>query len=115
MTNSFSSSIEEARHEAFKNRVIRTIEDDVGRAYKLVQKLNLEVPRSGALILNRVYTIPPDWRSSENIHRSRIRSASWSVLHEANPESVKTSVWYRGIHSFRKFVARISKPFISKK
>ena len=106
LTNSCNSTLNEARHEAFTQGVERTIENDVGRAFKLAQRLNLELPRSGIMEANRVYTIPMDWRSSETVHRSRIRSASWSVLHEVPAEATQRSAWQRGIHRLRKFVTR---------
>ena len=95
----------EARHEAFATRMETTLNDDAGRAYRLVQKLNLELPKSGEIVPNRVYMIPPDWRLPEQVSRSRILSISSSGLN-AEPNPIRPSVWQKRFHRLRKFVER---------
>ena len=111
LTNSFNSVLQEARHEAFNISAESTIANDDGRAFNLVQSLNLELPSSGELLPNRVYTIPPGWRSSRTLCRSRIVSASWSDRLHEHGEPSQGSAWNRGFHRFRHFVRRLSEPF----
>ena len=112
-TNSFNSAIQEARHEAFATSTQRTLDEDEGRAFGLVQRLNLELPQSGKLAHNRVYKIPPGWRSTDHITRSRIVSASSIGLNEEPPDQdpIQPSAWQRRKNRFQKFVLRIGLAF----
>ena len=104
LTNSFSSAIQEARHDAFATRAEATLSTDNGRAYDLVQRLNLELPLSGQIVHNRVYKIPPWWRTQDPGHRS-----SWPVLREAEV-TTPASAWQRRLARLRRFF-RVSNPF----
>ena len=111
LTNSFSSAIQEARHDAFATQAEATLGGDTGRAYNLVQRLNLELPLSGQIVHNRVYTIPPGWRAQDPVYRSRVISASLSVLQEAEgTEPARASAWQRRIDRLRRFL-RVANPF----
>ena len=115
LTNSFSSAIQDARHDAFATQAEATLRRDNGRAYNLVQKLNLELPQSGQIVHNKVYKIPPGWRAQDPVHRSRVLSASWSVLQEAEVTApARASAWQRGIDRLRRFL-RVSNPFRSRR
>ena len=103
LTNSFDSTVQEARHEAFATRMEATLNHDTGRAYRLVQRLNLEIPASGRIAPNQVYIIPPDWRAPEQANRSRIISVSSSGLN-AEPNPIRPSVWQRRFHHLHRFV-----------
>ena len=97
LTNSFSSVVQRARHAAFASSVHTTLRNDTGRAYGLAQKIDLEIPVDGNILHNRVYILPPYWRWTDPIHRSRVASASLSVVNEAVPGPRRPSVWSRGI------------------
>ena len=115
LTNSVSSALNAARHEAFSNSLENTIQADTGRAFSLIQNFNIELPRSGYFQPNRVYTIPPEWRLfSQDIARSRIISASMPEIDEAasveNPQ--RMSAWRRRIGRLRRFLDRaVRNPF----
>ena len=115
LTNSVSSALNAARHEAFSNSLENTIQADTGRAFSLIQNFNIELPRSGYFQPNRVYTIPPEWRLfSQDIARSRIISASMPEIDEAvsaeNPQ--RRSAWMRRIGRLRRFLDRaVRNPF----
>ena len=59
ISNLVTSTLNKARHEAFTTTLEEDVTDDDGRAYNLVQQLDLEIPPSGHIKLNRVYKIPP--------------------------------------------------------
>ena len=110
LTNSFESAVQEARHEEFTTRMENTVNDDTGRAYRLVQRLNLELPTrpplipiSGEIVPNQIYIIPPDWRLPAQASRSRILSVSSSGLN-AEPNPIRPSVWQRRFHHLHRFV-----------
>ena len=111
LTNSLNSSLQRGRLEAFESQVKSAIDADQGRAFHLVQELNLELPRSGYLVPNRVYVIPPHWRHESPVTRSRIISASLTELEEVSgPEQTRLSAWERRLNRLRNFLSRIAKP-----
>ena len=111
LTNSLNSSLRRGRLEAFESQVKSAIDADQGRAFHLVQELNLELPRSGYLVPNRVYVIPPHWRHESPVTRSRIISASLTELEEVSgPEQTRLSAWERRLNRLRNFLSRIAKP-----
>ena len=115
LANSLDSSLQRRRQEAFESQMETIIETDQGRAYHLVQGLNLELPRSGYLIPNRVYVIPPQWRTENPVTRSRIISTSLTELEEvAAPNQNRPSAWQRRLNRLRKFLIRIANPLARK-
>ena len=112
MSNSFSSTLNAARHSAFASSMEETFSNDNGRAYSLVQRFNLEIPLSGNIQPNRVYLIPPHWRTTSHIARSRVTSASMSGINEAPTDPARPSAWARRILRLRKFIDRVTRnPF----
>ena len=112
LSNSFTSTLNAARHEAFASSIEETLRNDSGEAYSLVQRFNLEIPTSGRILPNRVYTIPPHWRPTQQISRSRVTSASMSGINEAAPDPIRPSAWARRIHRLRRFIDRVTRnPF----
>ena len=111
LSNSFSSGLQAARHEAFSASISNTIGNDTGRAFRLVQKLDLEIPISGDVVHDRVYIIPPHWRPTFHIPRSRVVSASMSEINEADSNPARPSAWSRRISRLRRFLDRVKKPF----
>ena len=115
LANSLDSSLQRRRQEEFESQVETIIETDQGRAYQLVQGLNLELPRSGYLIPNRVYVIPPQWRTENPVTRSRIISTSLTELEEETaPNHNRPSAWQRRLNQLRKFLIRIANPLARK-
>ena len=111
LSNSFGSALHSTRHEAFSANIQQTISEDTGRAFTLVQRLNLELPRSANIVRNRVYIIPPHWRPDFHITRSRITSASELAINEADSDSLRPSTWSRNVRRLRRFIDRIQRPF----
>ena len=104
MSNNLSESLSNARHDAFRESLRDIINEDNGRAFRLVQRLNLEIPFTGRIVSNRVYTIPP-------ILRLPLSSVSEADLYQEAPRA--PSAWHRRWQRLKTFLARLS-PFRKK-
>ena len=91
----------------FNLSIQNTLEDDSGRAFNLVQSLNLELPELGTLVRNRVYKLPP----LDKLIRSRNLSISATDVGQTHPSQSQTiSPWLKRWQRLRVFLSRI-KPF----
>ena len=109
MSNNLSESISSNdRHEAFKTALSKTIQEDNGRVFRLVQRLNLEIPFSGKIIPNQVYFIPPITR---HIPLLSVSEADLSGTTQQPPRA--PSAWHRRWQRLPSFLSRLS-PFKKK-
>jgi len=108
LSNNLSESLSNARHEAFRCELETTLENDTGRAFRLVQRLNLELPHTGNFIPNKVYRLPPIHRLAPLLSVSEADISNSSL-----PTSRTPSAWHQRWQRLKSFLSRLS-PFRKK-